>query len=55
MSLVHERPVKRCPKTGYVELYRAWSGYCPTGERSGWILVAIAVAVVAVARLGFGL
>jgi hypothetical protein len=52
---VHERPVRRCPKTGLLDTYQAWSGYCPTGTRSSWILVAICAALVAVAVRGLGL
>lgn len=54
-STVHERPVRRCPRTGYVELYQAWSGYCPTGARSSWWLVAAGAGLVAIARWGMGL
>lgn len=50
--MTHERPVRRCRKTGYIELYQAWEGYCPSGEKPSWWLVLGGVVLVAAARAG---
>jgi hypothetical protein len=55
LATVHVRPVKRCPKTGLLDTYQAWSGYCPNGPRSSWPIVIFCVALVAVAVRGMGL
>lgn len=58
MNTTTERPVRRCPYSGLIELYPAYEGWRPSEphpQASSWLLVGLGLGLVGLALWGLGL